>query len=63
MTAVVVTAASGRTCAACGTDVGTSLLVCPGCARLVHADELKRLAAGAALGTSRRHRAGGAGIG
>ena len=32
-------------CAACGTDVAPGFLVCPGCARLVHADELKRLAA------------------
>ena len=30
-------------CDECGSDVAASLLVCPGCRRLVHASELKRL--------------------
>lgn len=32
-------------CSACGTQVAPGLLACPGCRRLVHADDLKRLAA------------------
>lgn len=32
-------------CTGCGGDVASGLLACPGCARLVHADELSRLAA------------------
>ncbi|MGH7701030.1 MAG: hypothetical protein ACREMJ_11010, partial [Gemmatimonadales bacterium] len=31
-------------CAQCGTELGPSLLACPFCGRLVHTDELKRLA-------------------
>ena len=31
-------------CPQCGTQLAASLLVCPGCGALVHADELKRLA-------------------
>ena len=34
----------GRTCA-CGADVPVELVACPGCRRLFHAEELKRLAA------------------
>jgi Zn-dependent protease len=34
-------------CPQCGTHVAPALLACPSCARLVHADELKRLAAAA----------------
>ena len=34
-------------CPQCGTDVAPALLACPSCHRLVHADELKRLAAAA----------------
>jgi Zn-dependent protease len=37
-----------RTCPACGTELAEVLLACPACRRLVHADELKRLAAAAA---------------
>jgi Zn-dependent protease len=44
MTTVVLAGVEARACAACGTEVGTALLVCPGCARLVHADRLKQLA-------------------
>ncbi len=32
-------------CAQCGTQIAPALLACPSCQRLVHADELKRLAA------------------
>ena len=32
-------------CTACGTEMPAMLLTCPSCRRLVHADELKRLAA------------------
>src|SRR5436309_509623 len=31
-------------CAQCGTEMAPTLLCCPGCGRLVHADELKSLA-------------------
>jgi len=31
-------------CAGCGSELGGSLLVCPGCGRLVHREELERLA-------------------
>ena len=44
MTAGLPVDADVRICSACGTHVATALLVCPACARLVHADELKRLA-------------------
>ena len=45
MTTVVLTGVEARPCAGCGTDVGSALLACPGCGRLVHADQLKQLAA------------------
>jgi Zn-dependent protease len=45
MTTVVLADVEVRPCAGCGTDVGSALLACPGCGRLVHADQLKRLAA------------------
>src|SRR5256885_14358412 len=32
-------------CAQCGTQIAPALLACPSCQRLVHAEELKRLAA------------------
>src|SRR5690242_21806968 len=32
-------------CPQCGTEIASALLACPSCQRLVHADELKRLAA------------------
>src|SRR2546428_1366222 len=32
-------------CAQCGTQIAPAFLACPSCQRLVHADELKRLAA------------------
>jgi Zn-dependent protease len=32
-------------CAGCGTELGSSVLVCPSCHRLVHAERLKELAA------------------
>lgn len=39
------TAGVAGVCANCGTQLGPGLLACPGCRRLVHADDLKRLAA------------------
>ncbi len=33
-----------QTCAGCGTQLAPTLLACPACQRLVHADELQRLA-------------------
>jgi Zn-dependent protease len=36
--------APSATCRGCGTELAASLLVCPGCQRLVHAESLKRLA-------------------
>jgi len=33
-----------HTCPDCGTEVGPGLLSCPSCARLLHADQLKKLA-------------------
>jgi Zn-dependent protease len=36
---------TANVCPQCGTHVAPALLACPSCARLVHADELKRLAA------------------
>jgi len=38
-------AARGTTCAGCGTELAGTLLRCPACRRLVHADALARLAA------------------
>ncbi len=40
-------AASPNICTECGTELGEALLACPSCGRLVHAAELKRLAADA----------------
>jgi len=40
-----VTGQTAAVCPQCGTHVAPALLACPSCARLVHADELKRLAA------------------
>ncbi|HET7457054.1 MAG TPA: hypothetical protein VFJ74_05305 [Gemmatimonadaceae bacterium] len=40
--------AAAATCRGCATQVALSLLACPGCGTLVHADELTRLAARAA---------------
>ena len=37
-------------CPQCGTEIAPALLACPGCHRLVHAEELQRLAAAAARG-------------
>ncbi|HVQ28653.1 MAG TPA: site-2 protease family protein, partial [Vicinamibacteria bacterium] len=34
-------------CGGCGAELGPALLSCPACHRLVHADELKSLAAAA----------------
>jgi Zn-dependent protease len=39
---------SPRVCGACGAQIAEALLSCPGCGRLVHAAELKRLALEAA---------------
>ena len=39
------TGQTAAVCPQCGTHVAPALLACPSCARLVHADELKRLAA------------------
>jgi Zn-dependent protease len=36
--------ASCRACEECGAEIANGLLACPGCARLVHAGELRRLA-------------------
>lgn len=52
MTTLLLADVDARICSGCGTDVGTGLLVCPGCARLVHADQLRRLAAEAAAAAS-----------
>src|SRR5438876_10858441 len=38
-------------CPQCGTHLAPALLACPSCQRLVHADELKRLAAAAEQAT------------
>lgn len=38
-------AAQATACARCGTEVAPGLLSCPGCGRLVHAEELQRLSA------------------
>ena len=47
--AEAVTAAAARydraACAQCGTELAASLLACPACSTLVHAEQLKRLAA------------------
>lgn len=51
-----VPAARGTTCAGCGTELASTLLRCPACRRLVHADTLTRLAAEAEA-----HEAGGRG--
>src|SRR6476619_3195760 len=40
-----VPAARGTACAGCGTELATTLLRCPVCRRLVHAETLARLAA------------------
>jgi Zn-dependent protease len=40
-------AISPRVCAECGTQIAAALLACPNCGRLVHAAELKQLAADA----------------
>lgn len=39
-------------CASCGTELPPNPLACPACAALIHADELKRLAADAEAATS-----------
>jgi Zn-dependent protease len=38
---------AGRVCVACGSQLAPSFVACPRCGQLVHADELKRLAADA----------------
>jgi Zn-dependent protease len=43
----VSTSISASRCPDCGADIATGLLACPGCARLVHGEELTRLAAAA----------------
>lgn len=42
-------------CSQCGTEIGNSLLACPGCQRLVHAEQLNRLAADAEEATTAGH--------
>jgi len=37
-----------RVCSSCGSELAPGFLVCPGCARLIHAEDLKRMAAEAA---------------
>src|SRR5215211_4181213 len=44
----------GAVCAGCGTELASTLLRCPACRRLVHADDLARLASEA-----ERHEAAG----
>jgi Zn-dependent protease len=44
---------AARACPACGTELAQVLLACPSCRRLVHADELKRLAADASAAAAR----------
>jgi len=46
--------AAARRCAGCGTELAPALLACPGCRQLVHAEELKRLAAEARAAEERR---------
>ncbi|MDB4950045.1 MAG: peptidase [Gemmatimonadetes bacterium] len=46
--AAAAVAAGPGACAGCGTELGPGRLSCPGCGRLLHADELRRLAAEAA---------------
>lgn len=41
-----------RSCSGCGTQIAPNLLACPVCRQLLHADELKRLAAEARRATS-----------
>ena len=50
-------------CAGCGTELAEVLLACPGCARLVHAEELGRLAAAAKQDEERGDPAGALGRG
>jgi Zn-dependent protease len=45
MNTAAATAPAATVCASCGTEIGARLLSCPSCRRLVHADELGRLAA------------------
>ena len=45
MTDAAVPGRAPTVCAQCGTQIAPALLACPSCHRLVHADELKRLAA------------------
>lgn len=44
--------AAPAVCAGCGAEVAGGLLSCPGCSRLVHAHELRRLAADAEAATA-----------
>src|SRR4051794_6606939 len=39
-------------CAACGTQIGPAMLVCPACSQLVHSQRLKALAASASTATA-----------
>ena len=52
MTTVHLQEAAG-TCAGCGTSLSSTLLVCPGCHRLIHAERLKELAAAATAASAR----------
>ena len=49
-------AVPAQRCPQCGTEVAAALLACPQCGRLVHADELKRLAAEAERARAARDR-------
>ncbi|HEU4556858.1 MAG TPA: hypothetical protein VFS20_03375 [Longimicrobium sp.] len=51
MTELVVSPAAAH-CEGCGAQIAPGLLSCPGCARLVHATELRRLAADAEAATA-----------
>ena len=51
-------ARSGLRCGGCGTEIAPALLACPACRQLVHAGELKRLAAEALASEERSDAAG-----
>ncbi|HYH78376.1 MAG TPA: site-2 protease family protein [Longimicrobium sp.] len=52
MVDLVLAPAAHHACGGCGADVAAGLLSCPGCSRLLHADELRRLAAEAEAATA-----------
>lgn len=52
MSEVIAAGPPANRCADCGTELAPSLVSCPACHRLVHADELKQLAAAAEQATA-----------